>query len=80
MQLLNSTLSWAVEVPFGSEVAVGMVDWIITMLDATLPIVTDLVRDAARPLTGASTDYDLLLDFIGDARWPVEFCRDIKRG
>ena len=37
------------------------------MLDATLSIVTDLVRDAARPLTGASTDYDNLLEFIGDA-------------
>jgi len=39
------------------------------MLDATLPIVTDLVRDAARPLTGANTDYDPLLEFIGDARF-----------
>jgi erythromycin esterase-like protein len=37
------------------------------MLDATLAIVADLVRDAARPLTGASTDYDHLLEFIGDA-------------
>jgi erythromycin esterase-like protein len=39
------------------------------MLDATLPIVTDLVRDAAHPLTGASADYDPLLEFIGDARF-----------
>ena len=37
------------------------------MLDATLPIVTDLVRDAAHPLTGAGADYDPLLEFIGDA-------------
>ncbi len=39
------------------------------MLNATVPIVTDLVRDAAYPLTGASTDYDPLLEFIGDARF-----------
>jgi len=37
------------------------------MLDATLPIVRDLVHSAAHPLTGASTDYDALLQFIGDA-------------
>ncbi len=29
---------------------------------------TDAVREAARPLTGASTDYDPLLELIGDAR------------
>jgi len=39
------------------------------MLDATLPIITDLVRDAARPVTGAVTDYDPLLEFIGDSRF-----------
>jgi len=39
------------------------------MLDATLPIVTDLVRDAASPLVGASADYDRLLEFIGDAHF-----------
>jgi erythromycin esterase-like protein len=39
------------------------------MLDTTLPIVTDLVRDAAHPLTGSSQDYDALLKFIGDARF-----------
>ena len=39
------------------------------MLDTTLPIVTDLVRDAAYPLTGARQDYDPLLEFIGDARF-----------
>ena len=39
------------------------------MLNATLPIITDLVRAAARPLTGATTDYDHLLEFIGDARF-----------
>jgi len=38
------------------------------MLDATVPIVTDLVRDAAHPITGAGADYDLLLEFIGGAR------------
>jgi erythromycin esterase-like protein len=39
------------------------------MLDVTLPIVTDLVRAAAHPLTGAGSDYDPLLEFIGDARF-----------
>jgi erythromycin esterase-like protein len=39
------------------------------MRDATLPIVTDLVREVARPLTGADADYDPLLEFIGDARF-----------
>ncbi len=39
------------------------------MLDATLTIVTDLVRDAACALTGAGTDYDSLLEFIGDAHF-----------
>lgn len=38
------------------------------MLDATLPIISDLVREAAHPLTGSQTDYDDLLEFIGDAR------------
>ena len=38
------------------------------MLDATLPIVKDLVREAAHPLTGSQTDYDDLLEFIGNAR------------
>jgi erythromycin esterase-like protein len=39
------------------------------MLDATLPIVKNLVRDAAHPLTGPGTDYDPLLAFIGDAHF-----------
>jgi erythromycin esterase-like protein len=39
------------------------------MLDATVPIITDLVRDGAHPLNGASTDYDPLLEFIGDAHF-----------
>jgi erythromycin esterase-like protein len=39
------------------------------MVEAMLPIVTDLVRDAAHALTGASKDYDPLLEFIGDARF-----------
>lgn len=39
------------------------------MLDATLPIVSDLVRNAASPMTGSSADYDRLLEFIGDAHF-----------
>jgi erythromycin esterase-like protein len=39
------------------------------MLDATLLITSDLVREAAHPLTGSSSDYDHLLGFIGDARF-----------
>ena len=39
------------------------------MLDATLPIVTDLVRQAAHPLTRSREDYDALLELIGDARF-----------
>ena len=39
------------------------------MSQATLPIVIDLIRDAAHPLTGSSMDYDPLLNFIGDARF-----------
>ena len=39
------------------------------MSDSILPIVTDLVRDAVRPLTGSPTDYDDLLDFCGDAHF-----------
>src|SRR5579862_4511475 len=41
----------------------------IVMLDATLTIVTDLVRDAAHSLTGADADYDPLLNLIGDAHF-----------
>jgi hypothetical protein len=29
---------------------------------------TQAVREASHPLTGANTDYDALMDFIGDAR------------
>ena len=39
------------------------------MLTSTLSIVTDLVREAAHPLTGSVADYDALLDSIGDARF-----------
>ena len=39
------------------------------MIEATLPIVRDLVRDAAHPLVGVGTDYNPLLEFIGDARF-----------
>jgi hypothetical protein len=37
------------------------------MPDATLPIITDLVHDAAQALTGARADYAPLMEFIGDA-------------
>ena len=39
------------------------------MLNATLPIIADLIRDAAHPITGAGADYDPLLEFIGSARF-----------
>ncbi len=39
------------------------------MLDAAaVSIITDVVQEAAHPLTGSQTDYDPLLAFIGDAR------------
>src|SRR5579864_6093309 len=37
-------------------------------MNATETMLTDLVRDAALPLTGAAEDYDPLLNLIGDAR------------
>lgn len=39
------------------------------MLTSTSSIVLDLIRDAANPLTGSSSDYDTLLSHIGDARF-----------
>src|ERR1700752_1169003 len=39
------------------------------MQEATRPIMIDLIRDAAHPLTGSSADYDPLLNHIGDARF-----------
>lgn len=39
------------------------------MRNATLSPITDLVRDSVHPLTGASMDYDPLLELIGDARF-----------
>ena len=39
------------------------------MVDATLAVVIDLVRDGAHPLTGATADYDPLVEFVGDARF-----------
>lgn len=39
------------------------------MLTSTAPGVTDLVHHAAIPLNGSTTDYDSLLDLIGDARF-----------
>jgi erythromycin esterase-like protein len=39
------------------------------MTDATLLLTADVVRDAAHPLTGSKTDYDPLLDLIGEARF-----------
>ena len=37
------------------------------MLASTLSIITDLIRAAANPLTGSSSDYDSLLTQIGEA-------------
>jgi erythromycin esterase-like protein len=39
------------------------------MLDTITTRLTDAVRAAAHPLTGAADDYDPLLDLIGDARF-----------
>lgn len=39
------------------------------MVDATKTKLTDAVRKAAHPLTGAAQDYDRLMDLIGDARF-----------
>jgi erythromycin esterase-like protein len=38
------------------------------MLDTTLAILSDVIREAAHPLTGSQTDYDHLLESIGNAR------------
>jgi len=37
-------------------------------MNATQTIITDLVHDAAEPMTGAAQDYDALLELVGDAR------------
>ncbi|HEU5408620.1 MAG TPA: erythromycin esterase family protein [Nitrospira sp.] len=39
------------------------------MPDATLSILTDLIREAAHPLTGSADDYASLLKLVGDARF-----------
>ncbi|HTA43449.1 MAG TPA: erythromycin esterase family protein [Bryobacteraceae bacterium] len=39
------------------------------MLEATMTLVTDLVKDAMSPLTRSPKDYDPLMRFIGDARF-----------
>lgn len=39
------------------------------MPDATKTNLTDAVREVAHPLTGAASDYDPLLELIGDARF-----------
>src|ERR671932_256746 len=39
------------------------------VLANTSPRLIDSVREAAQPLTGASTDYDPLLDLVGNARF-----------
>ncbi|MBD2017192.1 erythromycin esterase family protein [Microcoleus sp. FACHB-53] len=39
------------------------------MLDSTKTNISDVVRQAAVPLTGAVEDYDSLMDLIGDARF-----------
>ena len=38
------------------------------MLQVTDPILTDLVQDAAHPVTGSPQDYDPILKLVGDAR------------
>src|SRR5437667_4825623 len=62
-------LSRAVRVPFWFLSCFPSSEGWMPMLDATLPIVKDLVRDSARPLTGSGRDYDSLLEFVGDARF-----------
>lgn len=39
------------------------------MLPSTAPLLTEIIRNAAHPLTGSSSDYDSLLKLIGDARF-----------
>jgi erythromycin esterase-like protein len=39
------------------------------MAEVTTVILTDVVREAAHPLTGAAEDYDPLMKLIGDARF-----------
>jgi erythromycin esterase-like protein len=39
------------------------------MLDSTKTNISDVVRQAAEPLSGAAEDYDSLMDLIGDARF-----------
>jgi erythromycin esterase-like protein len=39
------------------------------MLDATLTLITDLVKESAHPLTRSAGDYDPLLELIGNARF-----------
>ena len=39
------------------------------MQDATKRKLTDAVRENSHPLTGATSDYDPLMDSIGDARF-----------
>jgi erythromycin esterase-like protein len=39
------------------------------MVASTVPIITDLVREAAHPLGGLANDYDALLESIGEARF-----------
>jgi hypothetical protein len=38
-------------------------------MNATLTILTDLVHDAAHPLSGARQDYDPLLELMETHRW-----------
>src|SRR6184192_2611086 len=39
------------------------------MADTTLAVVTNAIREVAHPLTGTATDYDPLMELIGDARF-----------
>src|SRR5256885_9150785 len=38
------------------------------MANTTLAVVTNAIREVAHPLTGTATDYDPLMELIGDAR------------
>jgi erythromycin esterase-like protein len=41
----------------------------VHMLASTLPIIGDLIREAAHPLVGLASDYNALLDCIGEAHF-----------
>src|SRR5947209_6531526 len=39
------------------------------MADTTLAVLTNVIREVAHPLTGPATDYDPLMELIGDAHF-----------